>query len=457
MTVNLSDADVTAPWNISSYTPSDEQGWDELSSHLFLRLLPTIFFVALQIAVGLPGNLLVFLVYFRQFRPSSTRVFILAMAVCDLLTNAVVLPLHIVSLRFQHNSLSPEFCRFVNMTVTFPIIMSAWILVCVSLDRRRRICQPHKKQMSAKQATWLLFLPFGLACLVTLPFTVFYGDKYFDIKSGLAGRTCGFKGDIRRIYGVIIIVSLAVGLALMAFAYVSIAVCIYQQQKRRESNFSRLAVRFHEDSQLPSTMLDDERPSEFGVKVEVDNKTKDNGSNVKACVKEVERLPIFIIDAAPKEVSTDLLQTNLLSPSPDHGIFSDASNSAADPKDISQAKPITKPSSTLSLDGSALDKHEKVFKASIILNSTSLSAIPQVSDDALQGPCDNKHYLSPRGSIANGSDVSSKRSSAPAGGSGDTQSRHLRNLRRRCSRTTVMMFVLTLTIIVCFCPFAIAT
>ncbi|XP_025100041.1 uncharacterized protein LOC112567560 [Pomacea canaliculata] len=51
-----------------------------------------IVFLTVLIVVGALGNLLVFLVYLKQFKASATRVFVLGMAVCDFLTNVLTLP-----------------------------------------------------------------------------------------------------------------------------------------------------------------------------------------------------------------------------------------------------------------------------------------------------------------------------------------------------------------------------
>ncbi|XP_025102102.1 muscarinic acetylcholine receptor M2-like [Pomacea canaliculata] len=159
------------------------EGNEEWSRILFEKLWPTMVFIGVLIAVGVPGNLLVFCVYLKRFRPSAARVFILAMAVCDFLTNVISLPLMIFHLKYFFNSVDNPTCKFMHVSWRFTTVMSTGLLVCVAIDRHRRICFPFKQQITHRQA--ILILPFVVTITVMLlsPFVVFFGKMHWDNSS----------------------------------------------------------------------------------------------------------------------------------------------------------------------------------------------------------------------------------------------------------------------------------
>lgn len=55
-------------------------------------MIPAMIFLILLAVVGLVGNSLVLLVYSRNFQQTSTRIFIMAIAAFDLVTNVLAIP-----------------------------------------------------------------------------------------------------------------------------------------------------------------------------------------------------------------------------------------------------------------------------------------------------------------------------------------------------------------------------
>lgn len=76
----------------------------KVNYEMFIKLLPSVVLLIALIAVGICGNLLVFIVYLKQFKISATRVFVLEMAACDFLTNIFILPWFIQNTRYGFTS-----------------------------------------------------------------------------------------------------------------------------------------------------------------------------------------------------------------------------------------------------------------------------------------------------------------------------------------------------------------
>lgn len=55
-------------------------------------MIPAMVYLIVLAAVGLVGNSLVLFVYSQKFKQTSTRVFILAIASFDIITNVVAIP-----------------------------------------------------------------------------------------------------------------------------------------------------------------------------------------------------------------------------------------------------------------------------------------------------------------------------------------------------------------------------
>ncbi|PVD22229.1 hypothetical protein C0Q70_18035 [Pomacea canaliculata] len=149
---------------------SEEEYVQAVFDKMALNLLPTVLVLVVIIVGGLLGNSLVFVVYLRQFRPSSTRVFVLAMSAYDLLTNVVTLPMMVVIVHRAFVNYDRWFCSTALACISFFSVCTGWILCFVALDRQRRVCQPQKQQFSPRQAWLFVLLATGLSALVTFPF-----------------------------------------------------------------------------------------------------------------------------------------------------------------------------------------------------------------------------------------------------------------------------------------------
>ncbi|XP_025100040.1 histamine H1 receptor-like [Pomacea canaliculata] len=205
---------------------------EKLNHEMFIKVIPVLVLFTVAPVVGLSGNLLVFVVYLKQFKASATRVFVLGMTVCDFLINALTIPWVIVDLRYRYTK-NIHFCRMTRLLWEFFLSMSYLILVLVAIDRRRRICQVYKRQLSARQATYLLIVPLTLTLAASVPSTYLYGTKPLKTdRPQITGTTCGFSDKpAKYIFGIVEIIYFLFGYAVLTICYAQIY-RTYQQQKR---------------------------------------------------------------------------------------------------------------------------------------------------------------------------------------------------------------------------------
>ena len=120
---------------------------DTVNNTLALTFLPVIVVISIYMVIGLFGNPLVAIYYGCHAKPSPSCHFIVAMAVFDIITCCVSMPLEIVDMRFPYEFPSKAACKILRFVNYFASISSGLVLVAISSDRYRKVCPPYKNQI----------------------------------------------------------------------------------------------------------------------------------------------------------------------------------------------------------------------------------------------------------------------------------------------------------------------
>ncbi|KAK7498869.1 hypothetical protein BaRGS_00009961, partial [Batillaria attramentaria] len=219
-------------------TFSWQRAVSELSQESFRNRLPVVIYLLTLIAVGFFGNVLVILVYVFRFQPSATRSFVLGMAVCDLLTSVVGLPLQLVTIRYAYDTQSLWLCRGMFAAATLPTQSSGVILNVVAVDRYRRICTPHNRQISHMEAWKLVAASVIITSITFSCFIPLYGIHTKEVP-GVTVSMCwlhdAYKDTIYpKLYNYVVFVVFYVGLSVMLVAYTFVGVRLWQQNQKRK-------------------------------------------------------------------------------------------------------------------------------------------------------------------------------------------------------------------------------
>ena len=158
------------------------------------RLAPIIYLSFLMV-IGIPGNVLVIIVYHLTVKRRTThRLFITALAIADLLVCTITVPFEIFQMTHQLTFYSKWACKLFRALNVLLALVSSFILVALSADRMRRVYQPLRAQLTPRQTLWsVLFVSIG-ALLFAWPEAVISGlsPEYFE-DYNLTGSDCSFS------------------------------------------------------------------------------------------------------------------------------------------------------------------------------------------------------------------------------------------------------------------------
>ncbi|KAL8623705.1 hypothetical protein ACOMHN_004770 [Nucella lapillus] len=229
-----------------------ESGVHESNMAFVAKLGLTLGYLVLLMVSGLVGNTLVFLVYYKRFKPSVTRVYILAMSVVDLLNNCLALPSDIYEIRFHYDFDDDPGCKFFGFITRFLNLSSAIILIAIALDRRRMICQSTRKPRTVRHVyVELAGLGTFTACYA-IPYGVLRGLQAIPLPdSDLNGTTCSiddqYVGSIFFIiYNASTGLTFIISVSIMSVCYVLIGRHLWQHKKRLLHNAKKRQHRGHD-------------------------------------------------------------------------------------------------------------------------------------------------------------------------------------------------------------------
>ena len=130
-------------------------------------------------ALALPGNMFVIVVYIRDMT-TSTKVYMFALAVADLITCIAGLVFEIYLFQFASNS---AIRMFVIFSIDFAINFSVHLLAFLSIERLLAVYWPHLFNLSAKRAKVALsiILVEAIVCATLLLVARVWNDLLFKI------------------------------------------------------------------------------------------------------------------------------------------------------------------------------------------------------------------------------------------------------------------------------------
>ena len=208
----------------------------ERSYAAFKKQFVLVGFLVVVSVVGFIGNVLVVMVYTHRYQPSSTSVFILAMAACDLYTNVVTIPLAIISLRYAYANESIALCR-ATLGSNLSVLFSSTLLVPVAIDRCRNVWSPTSGQLSHQKSIIVVLVTILLTCAVFLPFTYLYGIYLKDTPvPGVRARLCWVDeryrySMFRTAFRIVLSVSVFFTVLALVTAYTLIGIKLEKQAK----------------------------------------------------------------------------------------------------------------------------------------------------------------------------------------------------------------------------------
>ncbi|KAK6177485.1 hypothetical protein SNE40_015577 [Patella caerulea] len=208
-----------------------------------VRVLPAMIFIGILGIVGLFGNTLVIIVYAKYFKHNPSRIFIISVAVFDLISNVLCIPGEIVDLKYSFRFQNAALCKYFRFNNVFAAASSMAMLVIICIERYLKMCRPFKPQIELRVAYKLVGIVASVSFVSSLPAIMVYGVKTKRIKKNgieIDAYDCDISDDYQgsvwpSIYKAGQFLTFLVFAVILIVLYSLIGLAIYRHKKRRSS------------------------------------------------------------------------------------------------------------------------------------------------------------------------------------------------------------------------------
>lgn len=204
---------------------------------------------------GLLGNIHVLYIYANQYKKSNYRIFVLFLAIIDVINCTIVAPLVITYLFFPLTFPSDAFCKTFRTILYFMAISSTLSLVAIAIDRYRKICHPFKEQFTTKHVKLLCLGSLFVALLITWPAPILWGLS--TVQSGIPGITgkrCFTSDDFKSsainfqgLYNATLILFYFIVSSTLIIIYIHIGRYIRKNNEFRDAQ-RRMSIKYEEEA-----------------------------------------------------------------------------------------------------------------------------------------------------------------------------------------------------------------
>lgn len=208
---------------------------------------PAIVYTVILMIFGFFGNSLVWIVYYWRWKNLSTRIFILSLAMFDLINCVITMPTEIVIMVDNSFFQLGFVCKLSRFTTYLCNSSSTLVLIAVAIDRYQRICCPHRPVMTSSTARRCVLWLIVVALTITWPALVVYGKHTVKIRSHgeeFSVPTCQIEdGYVQSVFPIVLYGIHGVG-TLITFVsfivlYSFVAVAVRRQLIFRKKSSSR--------------------------------------------------------------------------------------------------------------------------------------------------------------------------------------------------------------------------
>ncbi|XP_061177669.1 alpha-2Db adrenergic receptor-like [Saccostrea echinata] len=187
--ISMSETMSTTEATYSTGQPPSSGELESLAATLLAKLnkeekfrqIPLTLFLVVLSVTGLLGNVLVCFIYGRVYKISNSRTFIMSLAVVDLFTCAIGIPMEIATSLDQYQFHSPWICKISRFMNIFTTITSAVVLVLIAMDRYRKICRSLEWQITNKHSKILCVSSVIAGLVLSWPAFPLYGIKSTEL------------------------------------------------------------------------------------------------------------------------------------------------------------------------------------------------------------------------------------------------------------------------------------
>ncbi|XP_055871764.1 neurotensin receptor type 1-like isoform X3 [Biomphalaria glabrata] len=170
---------------------SDDDYLDELHQEAWLKNLPVFIYIIVIATMGMLGNTLTLFVYAIKKKKSATTVFIEALAIVDLISDVVFIPVILCVLWHGFKVNSVYLCKFFYFLNYSTATTSVVLLVAISYVRFKKVCHSFGHHISTRESK-LLCVAIVFACFfLCTPHVIIQGRQTMNTtRSAVKGYMC---------------------------------------------------------------------------------------------------------------------------------------------------------------------------------------------------------------------------------------------------------------------------
>ncbi|XP_033744557.1 prolactin-releasing peptide receptor-like [Pecten maximus] len=198
---------------------------NKLNDEKAMLYLPVIVVVAVLMVIGTIGNILVIYVYNWRLKRRSANLFIGTMAIFDLMSCVIAMPVEILDLSNPYMFYSGPICKIFRFAESITVYGSAIILVLIAFDRYFKICKP-LRILPLSRIKLMCGVAGFLAILFSVPSLLLFGITCTETPViGLRGYDCSIDeaykgGPFQRVYFTTLIIMFITAFSCMIGFYI---------------------------------------------------------------------------------------------------------------------------------------------------------------------------------------------------------------------------------------------
>lgn len=167
----------------------------------FLRYrIPALVFLGLMSLLGILGNASVIYIYGFHLKYSNLHLFITVLAVSDIISCFISIPMEMYSLSVFYDYASIAACKFAGFFMFACYICSVLMLLLISVERYVKVCRSTGTQVSKKMAKILSGAIFFISTLLAVPVPVFAGTHVYTLDNGRLVQNCSYYIEMELYY-----------------------------------------------------------------------------------------------------------------------------------------------------------------------------------------------------------------------------------------------------------------
>lgn len=209
---------------------------ETMEDALSWQMAPVTAYMVVIMLTGIVGNSLVCYVHGLKMKKSTANSFILWLAVLDLTTCSVGLPMETYDLVKHYTFGMPTFCKILRFIVYLTTVTAVITLVFIAIDRYCKICRPLKSS-PVRRCRVVVVVSLTAGALLSWPALFLFGTKLIKTEyAGLCGKDCSIDdsmigSDVPKIYLSVLMLAFFSGAIVLVVLYTLIGVRVYRRSQ----------------------------------------------------------------------------------------------------------------------------------------------------------------------------------------------------------------------------------